>query len=139
MTLQTRLTLAVLALATAAHAQESRGTIVGRITDQSGAVIAGAEVRATNLATNVTAASKSNEQGNFVLPYLLSGDYTVHSSQAGFKKFVREGLQLRIGDTVELNIQMQVGDAAESVQVMAETPLLATAEASLGQVIDSRR
>ncbi len=139
MTLHTRLTIAALALAALAHAQESRGTIVGRITDQSGAAIAGAEVRATNLATNVTATSKSNEQGNFVLPYLLPGDYTVHSTLAGFKKFVREGLQMRIGDTVELNIQMQVGDAAESVEVSSENVLLSTAEASLGQVIDSRR
>src|SRR5438874_2521616 len=139
MMLHTRLTIAVLSFAALAHAQESRGTIVGRITDQSGAAIAGAEVRATNLATNVTATSKSNEQGNFVLPYLLPGDYTVYTSLAGFKKFVREGLQMRIGDTVELNIQMQVGDAAESVEVTAETVLLSTAEASLGQVIDSRR
>src|SRR5262249_2342900 len=136
---QTRLSLAVLALAAAAHAQESRGTIVGRVTDQSGAVIAGADVRATNLATNVTAATRSNEQGNFVLPYLRSGDYRVDSSLAGFKKFVREGVELRIGDTVELNIQMQVGDAAESIEVQAETLVLSTAEASLGQVIDSRR
>src|SRR5216117_3385505 len=127
MTIHIRLTIAILTLASLASAQESRGTIVGRITDQSGAVIAGAEVSATNLATNVTAASKSNEQGNFVLPYLLSGDYTVHASLAGFKKFVREGLQMRIGDTVELNIQMQVGDAAESVEVTAETVLLSTA------------
>jgi hypothetical protein len=118
-------------LAPFASAQESRGTIVGRITDQTGAVIAGAEVRATNLATNVTGTSRSNEQGNFVLPYLLSVDYTVHSSLSGFKKFAREGIQMRIGDTVELNIQMQVGDAAESVEVKAETPLLATTEVEL--------
>jgi len=120
-------------------AQEARGTILGRITDPSGAVIAGADVRATNVATGVSAAARSNESGNFVLPYLIPGLYTVQSEMAGFKKFVREGIQIRVSDTVEVNIQLQVGDAAESIEVRAETPLLSTAEASLGQVVDERR
>ena len=119
--------------------QESRGTILGRVVDSSGAVIPGADVRATNVATGVAAAGRTNPAGNYALPYLLSGTYTIQAELAGFKRFVREGIQVRIADAVEVNIQMEVGDVAESVEVRAETPLLSTAEASLGQVIDERR
>ncbi len=129
----------LLALPLALSAQETRGTILGRVTDQSGALIAGGEVSATNVATGVTIGSKTNEAGNYLLPYLLTGTYTLHAQFAGFKKFTREGIQVRINDTVEVNIQMEVGNFADSIDVKAETPLLATAESSLGQVVDERR
>lgn len=119
--------------------QDARGSIVGRVTDASGAVIANADVRATNVATGVSAATKTNESGNYTLPYLPPGKYSVTAENTGFKKFVRENVQVRVNDVVELNMQMAVGDVTESVQVMAETPLLATSEASLGQVVDERR
>ena len=85
--------------------QETRGTITGRITDPSSAVISGAEVRATNTATGLSVTSKSNEAGNYVLPYLLPGIYTLQSELAGFKKFVQEGIQVRINDSMEVNIR----------------------------------
>jgi len=126
-------------LSSPAPAQETRGTILGRVTDPSGAVIAGAEVRATNVATGVSAGARSNESGNYTLPYLIPGGYSIQSELVGFKKFIREGIHVRVNDTVEVNIQLQVGDTAESIEVRAETPLLSTTEASLGQVIDERR
>jgi hypothetical protein len=92
-----------------ASAQETRGTILGRVTDPSGAVVAGAEVRATNAATGVAVSARSNESGNYVLPYLLTGDYAVEAQMAGFKKSVLEGIELRINDRVEVNIELQVG------------------------------
>jgi len=123
----------------AAQTQDARGALVGRVTDPSGAVVPNAEVRATNVATGVAAATKTNEAGNYALPFLVPGVYTVSAELTGFKKFVREGVQIRVNDSVELNIQMAVGDVSEAVQVSAETPLLQTAEASLGQVVDERR
>src|SRR5204863_9393195 len=75
----------------------------------------------------------------YVAPYLLPGVYTVTAELAGFKKFVRENVQVRVNDSVEVNMTLSVGDVAESVNVTAETPLLSTAEASLGQVVDERR
>ncbi|MBI3281024.1 MAG: carboxypeptidase regulatory-like domain-containing protein [Acidobacteria bacterium] len=120
-------------------AQDARGTMLGRATDSSGAVVPGAEVRALNVATGVAAVAKTNTAGNYVLPYLLPGRYTLSAELAGFKRFTREGVQVRIADSVEVNIAMEVGDVAESIEVRAETPLLSTTEASLGQVIDERR
>ncbi len=130
---------AALAIPAFPQAQDARGTIVGRVTDPSGAVVPGAEVRATNAATGVAAATRTNEAGNYALPYLMPGFYSVTSEIAGFRKFERANVQVRVNDSVELNIQMVVGDITEAVQVTAETPLLSTAEASLGQVVDERR
>jgi hypothetical protein len=79
------LSIALLFAPLALWGQETRGTILGRVTDSSGAVIAGAEIRATNSATGVAATARSNEAGNYVLPYLLAGDYTVQAGMAGFK------------------------------------------------------
>ena len=131
--------VAVLWLATSLFAQETRGTIVGRVSDPTGAVVAGAGIRATNIATGVSALAQSNNSGNYTLPYLLPGTYTIHAEMAGFKKLVREGIELRVNDTVEVNLELSLGNVSEAVEVKAETPLLSTVEASLGQVVDQRR
>ena len=120
-------------------AQDARGTILGRITDSTGAVIPGVDVRATNIATGVAVSAKTNPSGNYSLPYLLPGTYVINAEMKGFKRFVRDGVQVRISDAVEVNIALQLGDVADSIEVVAETPLLSTAEASLGQVVDERR
>jgi len=65
--------------------------------------------------------------------------YSITAELTGFKRFARENVQVRVNENIELNIEMTVGDVTESVQVTAETPLLSTAEASLGQVVDERR
>lgn len=129
----------LLAAATFAQSQDARGNIVGRVTDPTGAVVPGADVKARSATTGVVVGSKSNESGNYVLPFLMPGMYEVTTEVTGFRKFVRGNVQVRVNENVELNIQMTVGDVAESVEVTAETPLLQTAEASLGQVIDERR
>ncbi len=123
----------------AGQTPDARGTIVGRVTDSSGAIMAGVDIRATNAATGVIAAAKTNESGNYVLPYLVPGTYTINAEITGFRKFVRENVEIRVSDRVELNIEMAVGDMTQAVEVVAETPLLQTAEASLGQVVDERR
>src|SRR6185369_11833058 len=107
-----------------AFAQDPRGTVLGRVTDASGAVIAGAEVRITNENTGVAASAKTNDAGNFTLPYLLSGTYTVSSEHQGFKKWNRPGVQVRINDSVEVDIDLQLGATSETVEVSATTPLL---------------
>jgi hypothetical protein len=119
--------------------QDARGTVVGRVVDSTGAVIPGAEVRVTNVATGVAASAQTNESGLYAAPYLIPGTYTVTAELTGFKRFARENVQVRVGDRIELEIVLQIGDVSESVQVTAETPLLATSEVSLGQVVDERR
>lgn len=129
----------VLAATGFSQSQDARGNVVGRVTDSTGAVVPGAEIRARSVATGVSVAAKANENGNYVLPYLIPGFYEVTAEFTGFRKFVRGNVQVRVNENVELNIEMTVGDVTESVNVTAETPLLQTAEASLGQVVDERR
>jgi hypothetical protein len=120
-------------------AQNPRGAITGVVSDTSEAAVPGVEVRATNVATSVTATAKSNAVGKYTIPFLLPGTYTVAGEATGFKRFVRDGIQVRVSETVEVNIQMELGGVAETIEVKAETPLLDTASASLGQIIDERR
>ena len=122
-----------------ASAQEARGSILGRVTDPSGAVVLGAKVQAINVATNAGAASVTNEQGNYEIPYLLPGVYRVEVEMQGFKKAVREGIELRVGDRITLDFTLEVGNVAESVVVTGETPLLEAANASIGMVMEERR
>lgn len=121
------------------QAQDPRGTILGRVVDGTGAVVPNAEVKATNDSTGVAISVKTNNSGNYVLPYLITGNYTIVCELTGFKKFLRQGVQVRINDSVEVDIDLQVGQTSETIEVKDTTPLLSTAEASLGQVIDERR
>ncbi len=122
-----------------AQSQDSRGNIVGRVIDPTGAVVPGTEVKAVSESRGVTVSTKTNEAGNYVLPLLMPGIYTVSAEIQGFRRFERKNVQVRVNENVGLDIQLTVGDVTESVLVTAETPLLQTAEASLGQVIDERR
>ncbi|MEK7407805.1 MAG: carboxypeptidase-like regulatory domain-containing protein, partial [Acidobacteriota bacterium] len=120
-------------------AQESRGSILGRVLDPSGAVAAGAKVQALNVATNAGASSVTNQEGNYEIPYLLPGMYRVTAELAGFKRAVRENIELRVNDRMALDFTLEVGDVAESVVVTAESPLLESATASIGMIVDERR
>jgi hypothetical protein len=112
---------------------------VGRVVDATGATLPNAEVRIVNDATGVGASARTNVAGAYALPYLLPGTYTLSCELSGFKKWVRPGIQVRVNDSVEVPITMEIGDTTESVEVRDTTPLLSTVEASLGQVIDERR
>jgi len=122
-----------------AWSQETRGTIQGRVLDPSGATVPGATVAAVNVATNVSISTKSAADGSYSIPYLLPGSYRVEVKAVGFRSLVREGIELRINDRVMVDLAMQVGEAKESVTVSTELPLLETATANVGQVIDARR
>jgi len=130
--------IALVATAGLSWSQEARGTILGRITDTSHAVVPGAKVRATNLATNASFPSQANQEGNYEIPYLLPGRYRVEAEAAGFKTAVRDSIELRIADRMMLDITLQVGQVTESVVVTGQTPLLNTATASVGAVADQR-
>jgi hypothetical protein len=120
-------------------AQEARGTIVGQVADASGAVIPNAPVTVTNQAMGTKTSLVTNEVGLYQAPYLIPGLYQITVEVPGFKKFVRDGVEVRVNDRIEVNISLEVGAAEQSVTVTGETPLLSTATASLGQVVDGRR
>ena len=132
-------TLALLAALAAAHAQESRATIVGRVVDPSGAVVLGAKVTAINTAQNSRVSTTVNDEGYYELSYLLPGTYRIEVELTGFKKAVRDGIELRVADRIPLDFTLELGDVAESVVVTGETPLLDSVTAGIGLVMDERR
>src|SRR4051794_19302901 len=105
---------AVLFLAASAmlFAQDPRGAIAGRVIDKSDAVLVGAKVEVTNVQTGVTAGVKSNETGNFRIPFLTPGTYRLTAGMAGFKTYSQPSLEVRVGDTLDLAIRLDVGDTS---------------------------
>ena len=120
-------------------AQETRGSLVGRVTDQTGAAMPSVNIEVVHAQTRVTSKTTTNEEGLYQLLYLLPGIYDVTAQSTGFKTLARQGIEIRINDRVELNLAMEVGAASERVEVVGETPLLQTVTASMGQVVDHRR
>src|SRR5688572_13323897 len=120
------------------HSQEARGTLLGRVSDPSAAVIAGAKVEALNADTGVRFSSLSNRTGDYIFPLLVPGSYTVTVENPGFKKYSRGGIVVRVNDQVTIDVQLEVGESSQTVNISAETPLLDTSSASIGHVVDSR-
>ncbi|MCX6628280.1 MAG: TonB-dependent receptor [Candidatus Solibacter sp.] len=118
--------------------QEARGTLLGRVSDPSTAVIATAKVEAVNAATGVRFSSTTNESGDFLIPFLIPGPYTITVEHAGFKMYSRKGIVVRVNDQVSINVVLELGEATQTVNVSAESPMLDTSTASMGQVVESR-
>ncbi|MGH9661433.1 MAG: carboxypeptidase regulatory-like domain-containing protein, partial [Bryobacteraceae bacterium] len=128
--------VAFLLLLASAGAQEFRGTILGRITDPSGAPVVGSSIEALNVETGVTIRSTSNEAGIYQIPFLVPGNYSVRVEQSGFKRIERGGIRVATNSQVTLDFALELGTTSETVTVSASTPLLNTASSDLGQVVE---
>ena len=129
---------ALVLLASFASAQESRATIQGTVKDQQGATVPGATVVATNIDTNTTVNTKTNNTGHYLVPLLMPGNYTVSAEAAGFKKQVHEGITLLATDVRDVDLTLQVGAATESVTVTGEAPLVDNTRTDTGLTLDDR-
>jgi Carboxypeptidase regulatory-like domain/TonB dependent receptor len=124
------------ALATApVWAQESRATVIGRVTDTSGAVIPGASVSFANVDTAVIVRTATNAEGNYFSSFLIPGTYRITAEKSGFKNLVRTGITLSVNDRLELNLTLEIGSQSESITVTADTPLLDSANVAVGRVV----
>ena len=112
--------------ASVALAQQDRGTIVGTVTDPSGATIPGVAVVATHVETNQAYSSLTNGVGQYRVPNLPVGHYRVTFEMKGFKTAVRENVELSVTDVIRVDAPMEVGQTSESLTVTAEAPLLQT-------------
>ncbi|MDQ2901122.1 MAG: carboxypeptidase-like regulatory domain-containing protein, partial [Acidobacteriota bacterium] len=118
-------------------AQDSTARLLGTVTDPSGAVIPGASVLAHNLATGLERKAVSNEAGDYSIPLLPIGQYTVNAEANGFKTSTINGLVLQVNQEARLDIKLALGTAGESIEVQAASPLLVTDSSSVGQVIEN--
>ncbi len=130
------LILAGLVVYSALGQSTGTATIVGTVTDSTGAIVPGVSVRARNIGTQFVYENTTNSEGSYYIPNLPSGNYELDIEAAGFKRLQRTGLILRINETPRINVQLEVGNVTESVKVDATPPLLETETAGSGQVLD---
>jgi hypothetical protein len=118
-------------------AQEYRATIVGTVTDPTGAAVADVKVTAVNTETGVATSATANSEGAYIISFLLPGTYMLKVEHLGFKAMERGPIELRVNDRTRVDLQLQVGNVAEHITVTAEVALLEQANADRGQVIDN--
>ncbi|MDO8836345.1 MAG: carboxypeptidase-like regulatory domain-containing protein, partial [Vicinamibacterales bacterium] len=120
-----------------AHAQATRGTVLGTITDQIGAAMPGVTVVATETRTNLSYDTVTNATGNFTFPNIPDGIYNIKAELQGFKTVVREAIRLAVNTSIRVDLALPVGDLAETVTVSGVTPLLQTDRTDTGRVLES--
>jgi hypothetical protein len=135
------LTLAVFIclLSFAALAQRDLATMVGVVTDATGAVVPGARVTITEDATSLKYAVEADPNGNFIRPLLKPGTYTVEVEATGFKKGIQRNILLTAGDRVAVNLTLTVGEVTQVVEITAAAPLLQTESTIIGENLGSRQ
>jgi hypothetical protein len=132
-------TALLLALAGSVDAQEFRATVKGQVVDTSQGALPGATVTVRNQETGEVATAVTNNEGNYTIPFLRPGLYSVTVEMSGFQKFVQPDMRLEVSQVAVVNAKLGVGGLTESVNVSAEAPLLETSNANRGTVIDQAR
>src|SRR5690242_9971103 len=120
------------------HAQVDTGTIVGTITDPSGAVVSGAKVTLTNLGTNATLSTTAGSDGNYTFTPVRVGSYKIDVSAPGFQTTSQRPIAVDVSSHVQVNFALKPGSVTEVVEVTSSAPVLETQNASVGQVVDQR-
>ncbi|MDR3724489.1 MAG: carboxypeptidase-like regulatory domain-containing protein [Terracidiphilus sp.] len=117
------------------HTQEFRATISGRVSDPSGAVVPNAQIQVTNQESGIKASTVSNSGGDYVLPFLLPGKYSLTAIATGFSPFTRNNFTVQTGDKLGIDIALSVGAQADEITVTADVTLLQTETSTSGQVL----
>ena len=125
--------------ATAAPAQGVNGIIQGQVTDTTGGVVPGASATAIHTKTNVTKTVLANDTGFYIFPRLLTGTYRLEIEMSGFRRFVRENVEVRVTDIIRVDAQLEVGEVSQEVTVTAAAPLLKTDQSDISHQITERQ
>ena len=128
----------VLSLSVPAWSQAT-AEISGTVRDQTGAVLPGVEITATQLDTAVMRTTISNETGSYVLSNLAVGPYRLEAALPGFRTFVQTGIVLQVNSSPVINPTMEVGQVTEQIEVQANAALVETRASGVGQVIENQR
>ncbi|PYT91559.1 MAG: hypothetical protein DMG36_17935, partial [Acidobacteria bacterium] len=119
--------------------QAMNATLLGTVTDASGAVVSGAKVTITETKTGVSRSATTNEDGNYEFPNLPPGQYEVAVERDGFKKSIRSGVDVLVNSDVRINAVLQPGTNSETVVVTAEIPILQTDRADVVEKMESKQ
>lgn len=127
-----------LLVALSAHAQTT-GVITGTVTDSTGAVVPGAKVIVRSAATGAERKLETNGSGIYNAYSLSVGQYEVEVTSAGFKKSARSAIQVNVADQLAINFALEVGDASQSVDVVATTPDVQTEKGDVSHVVSEKQ
>lgn len=120
-------------------AQSTTGTVLGTVKDQSGAVLPGVEITLLNLSTNQSRTTLTSERGDYTIPQIPIGAYSVTATMPGFKTEVRQRIEIQVDQRARIDFVLEVGQVSEKVLVTEEAPLVQVTSASLGSVVDNQK
>ena len=129
----------VLLTCVSAFAQQTTGTITGRVVDQQGAAIPGATVTAKSVTTGFTRTETSDSEGVYRLAALPVGIYEVNAELSGFSTVSKKDIEVNVAQVVAVEFAMKVAALAETVNVTGATPLIQTTASGVGAVVDVKR
>ncbi len=132
------LTVALLGMTPSASAQAVTGTLLGHVTDSSGAGVPGATITATEVETNISRTTTTNEAGTYTFSSMKDGTYNVTAELQGFRKVVRQGVRVDVNTTMRVDLTLELGQMNETVTVNAETPILQTDRTDTGRILESK-
>ncbi|HMJ82650.1 MAG TPA: carboxypeptidase-like regulatory domain-containing protein, partial [Vicinamibacterales bacterium] len=124
---------------TQAFAQQTTGTITGRVVDQQGAAIPGATITAKNIANGFTRTEVSDSEGVYRLAALPVGIYEVNAELSGFSTVSKKDIEVNVAQVVAVEFSLKVAALAETVNVTGATPLIQTTASNVGAVVDVKR
>src|ERR1700730_12381558 len=131
--------LAILALGTAASAQTFRGTILGTVTDSSGASVPGANVTIRNIDTGLLRTVATSDDGSYAAPELPLGNYTISIEKAGFKTGKVTAVKVEVNSELRADVALQPGDLAQTVEVIGgELPMVESTSNTLGGIVEGK-
>ena len=118
--------------------QSTGGRIIGKVSDSTGAVVSGVNVKLTNVATGVSREATTNDSGDYTFVEVAPGNYRAEYTLQGFKRNVRDNITVEVNQVLTLNATLQPGGTQEVVEVTSEAPLVDTTSTQLGAVVDNR-
>lgn len=128
----------IVSLCTVVWAQGDRGAISGIVTDPSGSAIPNVVIEAVHQGTNVRMETVTTSTGAYRLLALPVGTYVLTAKASGFQTYTRTGIQIQVNQTVNVDIQLRVGEVTETVTVEGSVPLIQTESADVGMVVESK-
>ncbi|MGH9469045.1 MAG: carboxypeptidase regulatory-like domain-containing protein [Terriglobia bacterium] len=129
----------VLAASIRVSAQAVTGTILGTVTDASGARVPGATIKAVNSLTGISRTTTADSQGDYIFPALTVGQYRIEADVSGFQRFVREGVGLSVNQNARVDVVLRLGQVTQSVVVKQNAPLVDTHDVQIGGLVDRQR
>jgi hypothetical protein len=118
---------------------QASAQISGTVRDQSGAVLPGVEVTATQTETGISRTTVTNETGSYVLPNLALGSYRLEAGLPGFRTYAQTGIVLQVNANAVINAVLEVGQVAETIEVQANATLVETRSVGIGQIVENQR